>query len=311
MDVVSSLRTLWRFRVVVAVLAAVALIIGLATAYRIQGPTSFQSRGYEVGIASAQALVDTPSSQVADLGSEDTASVDIATLSTRAGLLANLMTTSPMKDEIAARAGIAPDQLIAVPPATAAPGGADAAAPGVKVTADNRKASILRVTIPELQSGQIPILSVRTQAPDEKTAGRLATESIAVLEQQLASRADDDKVPAGRRVVVRPLGGAQTSLEARGASKSMAIAAAIGFLLFGCAALLGVVALANGWRAAGEQERAELRPVPEYDDEEDDLGDLGGEPGLAPLELPPLPQRGWRDDEPALPEDPKAAEHLR
>lgn len=257
MELITSLRTLWRFRLVVLALGLLSCAVGLTLAYRIEGPTSFTSRQYQVGVASAQALVDTPSSQVADLGSEDTVNVDIATLSARAGLLANLMTTSPMKEEIAARAGIAPDALIAVPPASAEPGAAAAggANPGVKIDPNDPNAHILKVTIPELQSGQIPIIAIRTQAPDEQAAARLANQAIAVLERRLSSVANDDRVPADRRVVVRRLGAAQTTLEAHGPGKTIAVAAALALFLLGCGLVLGLIAFIRSWRRAGELER--------------------------------------------------------
>ncbi len=273
MNVVSSLRTLWRFRLLIAAIAVASVVIGLTTAYRIQGPTKFETRQYQVGIGSAQALVDTPSSQIADLGSVDTVSVDIATLSTRAGLLANLMTSSPMKDEIAARAGVRPDKLIAVPPTSLAAGVTPGAAPGVTVRASDRSASILKVTIPELQSGQIPIISVRTQAPDKASAGRLADQAIKVLQEHLTTVADDDKVPTPRRVIIRPLGQAQSSFEAHGPSKQIAIVIALALLAFGCVTILCVVALASGWRRATELERSGAADAAAEDDADEDEGD--------------------------------------
>jgi hypothetical protein len=310
MDVVSALRTLWRFRLLLTVLALASIVIGVAMAYRIQGPTTFVSRQYQVGIGSAQALVDTPSSQVADLGAADTVNVDIATLSTRAGLLANLMTSSPMKDEIAQRAGISPDELIAVPPLSMTAVAGSGTAPGVKVRAGDRKASLLKVTIPELQSGQIPIISVRTQAPDQSTAGRLANASIVVLEEHLTSVANLDKVPTPRRVIVRPLGRAQASVEAHGPGKKLAIVVAVVLFGFAAATVLGIVALASGWRTASELERSlELHALPGADaedgaDDQDDAGRLATYKGPALLDT-----RAWPGPGTAGEHEPSAAEH--
>src|SRR4051812_42369202 len=103
MELVAILRLLWRRRAVVAALAVVAVVVGLSAAYRI-GPGGLESRQHDVGIGSVTALVDTPSSLVVDLGGDTGA--DIGTLSARANLLASLMTSSPIKDEIARRARI-------------------------------------------------------------------------------------------------------------------------------------------------------------------------------------------------------------
>lgn len=312
MELITSLRTLWRFRLVVLALGLFSCAVGLMLAYRVEGPTSFTSRQYQVGVASAQALVDTPSSQVADLGGEDTVAVDISTLSARAGLLANLMTTSPMKEEIAARAGIAPDALIAVPPASAEPGAAAAggANPGVKVDANDPSAHILNVTIPELQSGQIPIIAIRTQAPDEAQAAKLADQAIAVLERRLSSVADNDRVPADRRVVVRRLGAAQTSLEAHGPGKLVAVGAAIALFVTGCAFVLGLIAFVRSWRRAGELERSvALRPAgtPAEDGAARRAPEADDGPSWAPLRPAPavVDAEEWADLEP---DGPRAAQ---
>jgi len=50
------------------VAALIAVLVGLAVGYRVGFPPKLESRQYTVGIASLTALVDTPSSQVVDLG---------------------------------------------------------------------------------------------------------------------------------------------------------------------------------------------------------------------------------------------------
>jgi hypothetical protein len=255
MEVVAMLRVLWRYRLLVVVAALLAALVGLSVAYRIGLPPKLESRQYHVGVGSVTALVDTPSSQIVDLGPDTGA--DITTLAARASLLANLMTSSPIKDEIASRAGVAPDELIAVSPAAAAPGaGAAPSVSGASVSAKNPKANILTAKIPNLESGEIPIIAVSTQAPDAAAAARLANESIAVLKAHLQTVAGIDKVPDARRVVVRQLGQARSATVSRGPAPLMAMAAAFFVFVFGCVTILGVFALVNGWRRAAELEPA-------------------------------------------------------
>ena len=121
MGLVGPLRTLWRMRIVVVVIAVFAVAMGIFVAYSYSPPTSLMSRQYQVAAGTAMALVDSPSSQVVDLGGEEEVGVDISSLSSRATLLASLMTSSPMKEEIAASAGIPPNRLIAISPAVADP----------------------------------------------------------------------------------------------------------------------------------------------------------------------------------------------
>ncbi len=84
MDAIFILRELWDRRVLVAVAAAVAIALGGLTAFRPGLPP--ESRQYEIGIASSRALVDTPSSQVVDLGLKEDANVGV--LPSRTVLLA-------------------------------------------------------------------------------------------------------------------------------------------------------------------------------------------------------------------------------
>jgi hypothetical protein len=252
MELVAILRLLWRRRLLVIAAGLLALVIGVSMAYRLGLPP--QSRQYQVGIASVTALVDTPSSQVVDLGGATGS--DVQTLSGRASLLASLMTSSPIKDEIAAKAGVAPDELIAIAPASG--GAAGAAATGESIgslSPNDPRASILKASIPQLESSQIPIISVRTQAPDAASAARLANDSIAVLQAHLQSVAGTDKVPVARRVVVRQLGPARSATVSKGAGKLLAIAVTIIVFGFGCALIVGISALARGWRNLAELER--------------------------------------------------------
>jgi hypothetical protein len=250
MELVGMLRVLWRHRLLVVVAALIAVLVGLGVAYRIGFPAKLESRQYHVGLGTVTALVDTPSSQVVDLGGKTGA--DIATLAARAQLLASLMTSSPIKDEIASRAGVAPDKLIAQSAAGDVPGAAPS--DGASVSMGDPKANILNARIPNLESGDVPIIAVNTQAPDAAVAARLANESIAVLKEHLQTVAGIDKVPDARRVVVTQLGRARASEEARGPSQLMALGAGLFVFILGCLAILGIVALVSGWRRAAQLE---------------------------------------------------------
>jgi hypothetical protein len=289
MEFVAMLRVLWRYRLLVGIAALLALLAGLSVAYRIGFPPKLESRQYSVGIGSVTALVDTPSSQIVDLGPDTGA--DIGTLSARASLLASLMTSSPIKDEIASRAGVAPDQLIAVSPGAGSPGAAASSGDaGGSISATNPKANILTAKVPSLESGEIPIIAVSTQAPDAAAAARLANESIAVLKAHLQTVAGQDQVPDARRVVVRQLGQAKSTTESRGPARTMALLVALLIFCVGCATILGISALVRGWRRAAEMD-------PEADEEsyapgaqpEDDAW-------FGPRELPRTGLAGEADD---------------
>jgi hypothetical protein len=266
MGFVAVLRELWLFRVPVLTAACFALVVGILLMFRVSVPGGIESRRYDVGLATTTALVDTPSSQVVDLGPTG---ADVGTLSVRASLLASLMTSSPIKEQIAKRAGVAGSNLIAIPPSGTGPGAAPPpAVPGVTKPG----AIILRATVPTLESGEVPIISVSTQAPDPARAAKLADQAVAVLREHLDSVAAVGRVPAGRRVVVRQLGPARASLVRRGPGPALAIVAAIAVFAIGCASLLGLSWLVRVWRAgpAVEEERrpAELVDWEQFEDDE-------------------------------------------
>jgi len=276
MGLVTALRELWRFRWLVLPTILVALAIAVTLMFRVQGATSLQSRDYQVGIASARALVDTDSSQLVDLGTATGA--DLPTLSARAQLLANLMTSSPLRDEIARRAGVPDDMLVT--PSAAAPGGASTAqgVTGTIVSADDPRANILKTSVPALSGGEIPIIAVETQAPDPRVAARLANQAIAVLQRRLTTLAGTEAVPTRRRVVVRALGPARSQLVSRGPSPVLAVAAGLIVLLLGCGIILLVANFARLWRQAGELSPRRAARSPEPSDDEGTLLVLAAEP---------------------------------
>jgi capsular polysaccharide biosynthesis protein len=311
MELVAILRLLWRHRVLVLLAGLVAVLVGLSTSYRIGFPPKLESRHYQVGIGSATALVDTPNSQVVDLG-PDTGS-DIQTLSTRASLLANLITSSPLKDQIAAKAGIRTDELD-----TSAPDAATGETADVVLKGKDQTAHVLTAAIANLDSGQIPIISVSTQAPDAAGAAALADASISVLQRHILTMAGTDKVPARRRVVVRELGPARSTTVSRGPSPIVGLLIGLLVLVVGCASIVGVSALRRGWRRAAELERLARE---DYDplgaDEAAIIEANAATTRLTAVDLPPEPalrSRAHRDDartdddeDPAADEEPPPA----
>jgi hypothetical protein len=248
MEVVVIMRVLWRFRLLMAVAGLLAVLAGVATVYRIGVPPKLESRQYTVGVGAASALVDTPSSQTVDLGDETGA--NIATLAARATLLASVMTSSPIKDEIAKRAGVAPDKLLV---GDAATGGASGGASAVA----GRDAVTLQATVPVVDSGEVPIIAVRTQAPTAAQARRVADAAFEELKLQLASVAGIDKVPDARRLTVRRLGTASAATLQQGPGMVLGLVIGLVAFLVGCTLIVGLWALVSGWRRAAELDSEE------------------------------------------------------
>lgn len=250
MDAVAILRLLWRRRLVVALGLVLAVACGIVMAYKVTPglPPSFESRQYEVGIASAEVLVDSPSSQVADLGGGQ-AGIDVNGLTSRARLLANLMATSPLKDQIARRAGIAEASLITSVPTT---GPALEPKPlDDKRRASHPRANKLTVTFNE----ELPIIAAEAQASTPQLAARISTAAVEELVAFRKTVAAADQVPDARQLVISPLGPARSATVSRGPRRLFAIVAFVFVLGLWCAGLVIVSRLARDWRRAAAEEQ--------------------------------------------------------
>jgi hypothetical protein len=244
MELVTILRNLWRWRTLVACAALVAVLVGTAVAYRISFPPRLESRKYEVGVATARILVDTPSSQVVEVAPKGS-----DTLGVRANLLASLMVDGVVKTAIASRAGLRPEDLLGStgddPPPPSRP-----------------RANLLTTRVMTNTAGdQLPIIEISTQSPDAAGAARLANAAITGLRDYLDSQAAVEKVANAHRLRVSGLGGAQARQAVRGPKDVFAVAATIFVFLTLNGLILASIALIRGWRVAAEEdlEGAEVR----------------------------------------------------
>jgi hypothetical protein len=245
MQIVVMLRELWRHRRLVMLSGLIAVAIGVLMLYSVSPPIKLQTRAYTVGIASTTAMLDTPSSQVVDLGGgqNDDVAASAGSLPGRAALLANVLTKPPRKDQIAQAAGIDPLTLIAESPSP------DSTLPRPAVgsiSPNNPRASLLTVSTFE----GLPILGVNVTAPDERTALKLSNGAITVLLAHIASLAKTDGVPANRRLVVKQLGPPRVATAKHGPSRKLAAVVVLFIFCLLCAAILIVSWLRTSWDQA-------------------------------------------------------------
>ena len=251
MEAVTILRELWRRRALVAAVAVVSALIGLAVAYTISFPP--HSRKFEVGIASGRILVDTPDSQVVDVQPKGS-----GTLGIRAGVLANLMTEGDVKAAIARRAGLRPNQLRAGVMI-------EGELPTVLTDATGDPNAHLLVTSPAVSPDgtPLPVIDIEAQAPGSRDAARLADAAVTGLHDYLDTKASGEDVPDAKRLQVIGFGAPQVREETRGPSRMAAAAVAIFAFLLGCAAILVAFPLARAWRVAATAEDEEKDDVEE------------------------------------------------
>jgi hypothetical protein len=193
MQTVTILRQLWRFRVLTAVIGVVAILAGGLVVYN---PSSLQSRQYQVGVATARILVDTPDSQVVDVMPKGADALGV-----RANLLSNLMVDGVVKAQIAHRAGISPDSFYGI--------AESGSGPKPKVPS-GRKVVMLKTRLLTQSDGTpLPIIEIEATAPDTARATALADGAVTGLQDYLNTKAAEQKVSDGSRLRVSGIGIAQ------------------------------------------------------------------------------------------------------
>jgi hypothetical protein len=233
-ETVTILRSLWRHRVAVCMVAVLAIGIGWMVAYRPSLPP--ESRAYSVGVATAGILIDTPQSQVVAVDPEGS-----ETLAARANVLSNLMVDGEIKSVIAKRVGLSPDQLVA---------STQSAAAADPPPLDARSHAITTSLAVTSDLSELPIIRVQTQAPDVRQAIALANAAVTSVSEYLDSKAVAETIPDARRLRVRALGTAQGHEALRGPGRVLGLAAAIFVFLAGCGLILAASGLIRTWRTA-------------------------------------------------------------
>ena len=245
MDVVTVLRRLAGHPFAVATGVVVAVVVGVLLMFHVTlgADMRFESRQYKAGIASASVLLDSAKSQVSDLGGPQDA-VGPAGLQARAQVLANLLVASPLRERIAADAGIPRTRLI-TKLASGDPSQPVATTEtiGLTVRENDRDANVLTVRVTD----QVPILTFNASAPSRQDAARLSNAAVAQLRRYLDQTSSLDAVPPSRKLVMKPLGAAQSSVQARGPARLTAIGAALFVFARWCGGILAIdVAVRRG-----------------------------------------------------------------
>jgi hypothetical protein len=253
MQTVTILRELWYRRLLVGIVAALAVVVGFLLAFRISFPP--ESRSSSVGAATARILVDSPRSQVVDITPKGS-----QTLGARASVLANLMVEGEVKKAIALRAGLRPRQISAT-----------AISPGDTTEPPTSKDySLTTSVLTNTDMMELPIIKVDTRAPTPALAAMLANAAAGGLSEYLDSKAVAEKVGADERLRVKTFGAAQGATASQGPGPMLALAATVFIFLGGCALILVCSTLASAWR---RESLAEQRGI----------GDLASSPNDATL----------------------------
>lgn len=180
---------------------AIVLLIALLVAARVYGfgllpPTAPTA---PEGQATARILVDTPRSTMLDLRES---TYDLLELNNRALLVGNAMASVAVRERIARKIGVSPDEIAIETPLTTeyATKGVGGGAPPVA-----HSEYLLDVQA----TPTVPAIDVGATAPSSEEAVALADAASEALTAYVAGLPSDQRGPEHTRVKVRPLGSAE------------------------------------------------------------------------------------------------------
>ncbi len=235
MSISGVMRELWPRRILIALGAVLAIGLGL----KVAGGAEDGS-----GIARTSVLLDTPDPQLLD-----PTPPGVKSLAWRATLLAEVLGAEPAHGRIARDAGIPAAQLAVVEPklnVPTVPASLPRAAAEAAAVTPEPYVLIVRT------DGVLPLISIKTTAPDREGAVRLAEAATGSL-RATAALGDAPKVS---RFVVNRVGAIKTRELAGDGRLLIASALAISFFGLWCAAIALVGRIGPGSSApAGRREQ--------------------------------------------------------
>jgi hypothetical protein len=237
MEFLVILRTLGRQRILVATGAVVAIVVGLHIAGRVSlWPPGVISPQRVSGTATTRVLIDRPNSLLDDSAPEVGDPV-----ATRAILMANLMTSAPVKRAISRDAGLPAGRVTVIGPAAEGPAAVSPLAErAFTAEATSPNPNVIRVSA----DGQLPIVTISANATGAGRAAKLVTAAMNSLDSLAAATQHG----AGGRVVVTPLGTPRVREITRRPQPALAVAAAIAVFGLWCMFSVVGVGVSRAWR---------------------------------------------------------------
>jgi hypothetical protein len=181
------------------------------------------------GAATTQILIDAPQSALANLKQ------NTLPLTTRAGMFAQFMASTAVRESIADAAGVPATEIVAKGPfddPDAAPTGvttsSEAAAPAVEP----------KYVLTFVAQEELPLVTVYAQGPDAKSASKLAGAVAEGVESYVAELQTQGELPEKDWVTIRGLGTPEGGTVTSGGAAPMMVAVFIFVTGLGCFAIL-------------------------------------------------------------------------
>lgn len=197
------------------------------------------------GAATTQILIDAPQSALANLKQ------NTLPLTTRAGMFAQFMASTDVREAIAEASGIPAEQI-----AARGPFDDPAAAPTGVATGEEPAAADAAETpyvLTFVAQQELPLITVYAQAPDAASAARLAGSVAEGVQRYVNDLQAQGSLPSNDRVTIRGLGTPDGTTVAGGSAAPIMVGVFLVVTLFGCILVL----LPFGRRDADRSEQYE------------------------------------------------------
>ena len=244
MELVDLLRILARHRIALAFGLVLAVLAAVVVQYQVSlSPFSLTERVTKASTAQTRLLVDAPdkpSTLDLDAGVAET-------LGLRAGLLADLLATDGVRDDIARQSGIQPSDLAVLAPASSPP-----SLPVPLAVAASDAASVTRepYVLSAAADVSIPIVSLSVAAPDTASAKRIIQAAMGEYKDLISERVGTRKGTVD--LTVDQLGEIRTTTTVDRMHPAIGVGVAIAVFTLWAVALLLLVGLRRAWRGAAQ-----------------------------------------------------------
>ncbi len=228
MELAEILRTLWSRKLVVLAIFALAVAAAFGAGQL--------ARSTPTGTATVQLLVDSPQSALADL-------LQITVpLTTRAALLAQVMASETVLEDVAGKADVPVGELTAQGPYGGTGQALDVVTPsearGNQLLGEQARYRLTFVAQPDE-----PVVTASVQGPTAVAAGRVAEGVLPGVQRYIASLPQQGATKPAQRVTIRQLGPAQAGTVNSSSRMALMAVAGSGVLLLGLLVLLGIESL--------------------------------------------------------------------
>jgi hypothetical protein len=203
---------------------AVVLVVAVVLAWLAGSRTSVTT----TGAATTQILIDAPQSALANLKQ------NTLPLTTRAGMFAQFMASTAVRESIAEEAGIPVEEILAKGPFD----DPDAAPTGVTTSSEPDPAVAPAYVLTFVAQEELPIVTVYAQGPDAKSASKLAGSVAGGVEKYVDELQTESALPDNDRVTIRGLGTPEGGTVTSDGAAPVMVAVFLLVTIAGCFAIL-------------------------------------------------------------------------